>query len=336
MPIAKNPFLRYRILNSCFRNKQKRYWAIQELIDKLCEHDLIVDKRTLERDFESMRHDERLGYKAPIGYDKKEKAFYYTNPNFTIDSVPLTNEDLQVLTVATNIIQQYKGIKLVEQFEGMVDKLSKMVNHATKPDRQKVFAFEESPYYKGHDYFDVVLHAINNKQPLVVTYRKFAGEKDDAHVLHPYFMKEYRGRWYVLGHSEARHYTVTLALDRIIKIKEAHVTFRENKVMKPKEYFQHVLGITLGKGPVEEIELWFSPALAPYLKTQHLHHTQKTVRDDHAGLVITLKLIPNPELLQLLLGYCGDVKVLKPLSFKEKYEQAIRKGLAIQEALGRD
>ena len=130
----------------------------------------------------------------------------------------------------------------------------------------------------------------------------------------------------MLGHSEARHYSVTLALDRIIKLKDANVTFKENKALKAKEYFQHTIGITVGKGEVETIVLWFSPAMAPYIKTQHLHHTQKTVRDDHDGLEISLRLIPNPELLQLLLSYCGNVKVLKPESLREKFREMIEKG----------
>lgn len=72
------------------------------------------------------------------------------------------------------------------------------------------------------------------------------------------------------------------------------------------------LGITLGKGPVEEIELWFSKTMAPYIKTQHLHHTQKTVHEDETGLIITLKLIPNPVLTQLILSYGAEITVLKP------------------------
>jgi predicted DNA-binding transcriptional regulator YafY len=140
-------------------------------------------------------------------------------------------------------------------------------------------------------------------------------------------MKEFRNRWYVLGYSEARHFIITLALDRIIKLKEANTAFKENKKLKPKEYFKHTLGITLGKGPVEDIELWFSPTMAPYIKTQHLHHTQKTIHEDKHGLTINLKLIPNPELLQLLLSYCGNVKVLAPVSLKEKYREDISKGM---------
>lgn len=327
MPINKNAYLRYRILNTCFTNRQKRYWSMDELIAALREHDLIAYKRTLERDFETMRHDERLGYFAPIRYDKSEKGYCYIDPTFTIDQVPLTEEDLQALTLATNILHQYKSVKLVQQFEGMVDKLGKVVNHLKQPQNNKLIAFENTPYYKGREFFDVVLKAITEQQPLCITYRKFNGLINDDHILHPYFLKEYRGRWYVLGYSEARKIILTLGLDRFVQVTATDVPFKENKTLKPRQYFEHTLGITLGKGPVEEIELWFSPLLAPYIKTQHLHHTQKTVREDETGLVISLKLIPNPELTQLILSYGADVKVLKPVSLKESIARILERAM---------
>ena len=317
MPHVKNAYLRYRILNSCFTNRQKRYWTIAELLEKLVAHDILVEKRTLEADFEMMRHDERLGYHAPITYDKKEKAFFYNDPHFSIDHVPLTEEDLQALTLAANILHQYKSVKLVQQFEGMVDKLGKVVTHLKQPQNNKLIAFEHAPYYKGREFFDVVLEAITQQQPLCIAYRKFTGTKNDDHVLHPYFLKEYRGRWYVLGFGETRQSIITLGLDRFVRVTTAAISFKENKTLKPKEYFQHTLGITLGSGPVEEIELWFSPVQAPYLKTQYVHHTQKIISDDETGLVISLKLIPNPELTQLILSYGAEVKVLKPETLKE-------------------
>jgi predicted DNA-binding transcriptional regulator YafY len=113
-----------------------------------------------------------------------------------------------------------------------------------------------------------------------------------------------------------------------VKVEAAAVSFKENKHLKPKEYFQHTLGITLGRGPVEDIELWFSPAQAHYIKTQYLHHTQKTISENENGLTISLKLIPNPELTQLLLSYGAEVKVLKPVELKESvrkiYEKAVK------------
>lgn len=327
MGIAKDPYLRYRILNNCLNNKSKRYWSLRELVQELESQDFQVDSRTVERDIEVMRHDERLGYKAPIAYDRKQRGYYYTDRNFDIDKLPLTAEDLETLTVANNILQQYRGVQLVKQFEGVMDKLGKMVDHLKRPHEVKVIAFENSRYYKGRDFFDALLHAITQQQPLSITYRKFMGDRDDVHVFHPYFMKEYHERWYVLGYSEARNNVITLGLDRITHIENASIAFRENKSLKPKEYFQYTLGITLGKAPAEEIILWFSALLAPYVKTQHLHHTQKTVSEDENGLVISLKLIPNPELTQLILGYGADVKVLKPESLKEQVRNVLMKAL---------
>jgi predicted DNA-binding transcriptional regulator YafY len=331
MPKTEKPTIRYRIINACFTNRQKRYWTIEELMEKLQAFDLVAYRRTVERDLFMMRHDQLLAYEAPIVYDKREKAYHYSDANFTIERMPLTAEDLEVLTLIINIMQQYKGVKLVDQFEGVVDKLSKVVEHLNYAGKQNILGFEKNPYYKGYDYFDTIYQAILNKQPLRITYRKFNGDKDDIHTLHSYFMKEYKGRWYVLGHSDARHYTITLGLDRINKLQHADAPYKENKVLKPKEYFEHTIGVTLGKGKPEEIELLFSPVLAPYIKTQHLHHTQKTIRDNADGLLITLKLIPNPELLQLLLSYCGDVKVIKPLQLREQFIEKIRKGMVMNE-----
>lgn len=328
MGAGKNPYLRYRIIHSCLTDARQKFWSIQALIDRLQPHDLMVDKRSLERDLEAMRYDERLGYFAPIAYNRKEKGYHYTNPNFNIDKLPLTSEDLEALALATNILHQYKSSKLIQHFDGLVDKLGKVVNHLKQPQNNKLIAFENTPYYKGREFFDAVLQAITDQQPLRILYRKFDRTQNDEHVLHPYFLKEYRGRWYVLGYSEARQQIITLGLDRFVKADAAAVPFQENKTLKPRQYFEHTLGITLGKGPVEGVELWFSPVMAPYIKTQHVHHTQKTVREDETGLVIMLKLIPNPELTQVILSYGAEVKVVKPISLKESiariWERAVK------------
>ena len=86
--------MRYRIIHACLSSKVKTYWTIKELIEKLAAHDLVAEKRSIERDFEAMRFDERLAYMAPIKYSKLHKGYYYTDPHFTIDTAPLTEEDL--------------------------------------------------------------------------------------------------------------------------------------------------------------------------------------------------------------------------------------------------
>lgn len=94
----KLPSVRYRIIDQCLRNKTQRFWPKTELLRKLEELDLHVGPRTLERDIQDMKYDERLAFFAPIEF-KKHHGYYYTNPDFSIalNFGPKEYEALKVL-----------------------------------------------------------------------------------------------------------------------------------------------------------------------------------------------------------------------------------------------
>lgn len=87
---------------------------------------------------------------------------------------------------------------------------------------------------------------------------------------------------------------------------------------------------------MEDIILWFSPAQGHYLKTQHLHASQQILQDDEEGLVVSLKLIINYELVSLLLSFCPDVSVTAPVSLRDKLDALMAKGREVngREAAG--
>jgi hypothetical protein len=51
--VRKQSTMRYRILHACLR--AMRCWFIEELIEKMTGHDLIAEKRSVERDYEAQR-----------------------------------------------------------------------------------------------------------------------------------------------------------------------------------------------------------------------------------------------------------------------------------------
>jgi predicted DNA-binding transcriptional regulator YafY len=336
MAAGKNPYVRYQVINACFTNKQKRYWTKAELIQHLEQYDFIVSARTLDFDLEMMRHDERLKFFAPIAFSRKERAYYYTDPAYSINTLQLSDEHLRAFSSIVDLLQQFRGSKMVQEFEGALDKIVRGVDvlRRQKLRSAPVIHAEKAPYYKGLEYLDVVMRAIDERQCLRIAYQKFTKQKPEDHVFHPYLLKEYKGRWYVLGHSEARQQVITLALDRMEKIQPEPVPYKPNTKLNANEFFKHTLGITHAQGPVEEVVLWFSPALGPYIKTQHLHASQQIVKDDKDGLVIRLKLIINYELTSLLLSFCPEVCVLQPLALKEKLDGLLVEGRKVNERKG--
>lgn len=329
MSAGKNPILRYKIIDQCLSSKRKKKWKPEELIEEFSAFDLQVELRTLKHDMKNMRENEQLGYFSPIAYCRKEKGYYYTQDGYSIYGDRLSQNDIMALTFNLNLLQQFEGSEIIEQTKHIVQKLSKS-NKLARPGgkvKTTVLNMNPQPYYKGIGYLNVLLEAIFNSQPLCIGYRKFNDEKATDHIFHPYQFKMYNNRLYIRGFSQKHKEVIVLALDRIESIKEENIPYRDDIALDDKEYFQHTIGITKGKGPVEEIQLAFTPEQGHYIKTLHLHHTQEIIKDDSNGLVVTLQLIQNYELCQLLLSYTPNVTVLKPLTLKKKIVEMLKLGL---------
>jgi len=330
MPSGKNPFLRYRIINACLTNKQKRYPTLEELRHALAEEDIYVEKRAIENDLEAMRYDKRLGYHAPIAFCRTNYGYHYTDPDYTIDKLPLSSEEVEAFGLIVESFRRFRGAQVLQQVEGMFDKLDKVVMQQLKTKSrpsQPVVDFEKVPYSKGIGHFDMLYQAIIKKQPVNISYRRFDHTVPTKHLFHPYLLKEYKFRWYVLGYSEKRKGKNLFALDRIINISKRKVPFRPNTGIDLQKYFEHTIGVTIGNTDVKEVRLWCSPTQGHYLKTQHLHATQQIVSEDRTGMVVSLKLIPNYELLQMLLAFGPEVEVLEPASLREQMKEALSKSM---------
>ncbi len=110
------------------------------------------------------------------------------------------------------------------------------------------------------------------------------------------------------------------ALDRMHSVKVNALAYEENTTLKADDYFKNIIGVTLqADATTEIIELEFSALRAPYVTTKFIHHSQKIIEQKEDGkIIIQLKVITNLELESVILSFGCDVKVLKPLSLKDK------------------
>jgi predicted DNA-binding transcriptional regulator YafY len=334
MPAPKSQVMRYKIINACLTNKQKPYPTLEEIRQTLAHSDIRIERRALEADLEAMRYDKRLGYNAPIAFDRKNKGYYYTDPDYSIEKLPLTTEEIEAFQLIVEAFKRFKGAKVLSHVEGMFDKLDKVVMQQVKKKKSvvnyPVADFEKMPYSKGIEYFDKLYEAIVRQQPVLISYRRFDEQRSTEHLFHPYLLKEYKFRWYVLGYSEKRKGKLILALDRMEHITpQRKVAFKPYKGVDMQNYFDHTIGVTINTTGVKEIRVWFSAAQGNYLKTQHLHATQQIVADDSSGLIVSFKLIPNYELMQTLLAFGPECKVLEPASLQAQLKDMLRKSMEL-------
>ncbi len=318
MPANKEALIRYRIINHSLRNRQKFYPSLDELI-RACENALgkPVSKRTVQADLEAMRYDEQLGFKAPIVYDPKERGYTYGDPDFSIDNIPLTGEDVEALEFATKILEQFKGIDLFQPLNGAIEKISQSVklNRHLYPEQEDYIEVERSPGYQGQEFLAPIAKAIREKRILKINYSSFKENESKEHPYLPLILKEYKSRWYTLGFHEKKEKIITFALDRIIGVKETEKFSKANPNFSSKNYFKYSFGITsTAKDEPEDVEIWFSPKQAPYIKSQPIHPSQRTLKENSKGLWVSLKVYPSYELISQILGYGSSAQVKKPKS----------------------
>lgn len=308
----QHAYRRYMEIDRCL-NSKKKYWTKQELLQALRDKDFDISESTLEKDIKNMRWETSLPFQnAPIKYISKIRPYHYSE-EFSI-SIPVDDEELHALDVAVRTLNQFKDIEYFSQFAGAVDKVIRFVKQAKinhEGNNQTFILFEKVPYLKGYEYLDNILNAIENRKCIQLDYRVF-GQELYTVELHPYFVKEFHNRWYVVGYSVKKNDLRTFALDRIQYIAPSQTIYIPNNFADPENYFKDCIGINFMNRKIEKVTLFFTPFQGNYVKTQHLHRSQVIIKDDTEGLVIELNIIVNYELKMLIMSFGDQVKVLGP------------------------
>ncbi len=320
-----NPYIRYRIINSLLANGRSA--SAKKMMDACGEAlGISVSKRTIEKDIENMRYDTRLNFNAPIVYDHYLKGYKYEQPGFTIDSIGLSDEEVETLKFAATILKQFRHTEFLEQYEGAVQKIISTINEsnlANKDYDMSFIEFESAPLIKGTEHFKPLIEHIKEKHVLKVTYRSFDSKEPKNYTLHPHMLKEYRNRWYLVAWHEEEKKFKTFALDRIQSIERTYMKSFHAGVTDFERLFRDSVGITrLDKAP-EEILVAFSKRQASYIATQPLHDTQMLLREEGGRYIFSFNIVPTFEFTAALLGWSAEVEVLGPEWYREELSQKI-------------
>jgi predicted DNA-binding transcriptional regulator YafY len=332
MATNKNAVLRYKTLDRCLQNTGRKYSfddLLNEVNNALFEDDPKssgINTRQLRSDIQFMRSES--GYCAPIEseiYNGKKHVYYYSDPKFSIHNSPLNETEAKQMKSALDLFQRFSGSPGFE----WVEEINVLLKNKFGGGNDKVISFETNIDYSGYKWISPLFNAIIQKKALKVTYTPFTSETF-CFIFHPYYLKQYNNRWFIYGlNQELNISTWNLSLDRIDEIIIDKTPYKDTN-FDWENYFSDIIGVTRYEKEVETIELLFNKKRSKYVETKPLHETQVSKMSDE-GLYVRLKLIPNPELEQVILSFGEDVKVISPLSFQKNISNRIHKMFQIYE-----
>ena len=336
MATNKNAQLRYQILDRCFSNFQKRY-EIEDLRNEVNEQlkdiaDTWVSDRQIREDIRYMR--DRMSWRAPIvayPYDGKKCYYRYSDPNFSIYNNELSVDEVKKLQTVIDMLSRFRGTATNVWLEEVISNLE--YRFGLKYNAEHLISFEQNEQLKGIEYLADIIDATINHQPLNITYLTFRG-KDMLMTIHPYYVKQYNGRWFLYGLNDVRNEISNLALDRIQSYEKSDKPFKKNEQIDFSTYFDDVMGATIPNEDVakEAIGLQFSANRFPYVISKPIHKSQRVV--DKSNCVVEIQVRPTRELDQQLFSFIPDVEVLYPEWYKqrimEKIEENLKKYLSMK------
>lgn len=323
MIASKNAILRYRIIDKCIRSSAYPFPSKEEL-RAACEAELYGSSKganicdsTIEKDIFAMRNE----HDAPIKFSRRHSGYYYEDPNYTIDDIPLNEKDIDAIRMATNVLYQFKNSSLFENFDFAISKIIDRVNISKNVNDKAVdnfVQFEKVSKVLGGEYLETLLEAIKKKKKVQFEYQSFANTEKSLRRIHPYLLKEYRHRWYLIGKSEIKNRIQTFGLDRLQDLTVLDDKFSKETSFKPDLFFKHSIGITANVGEPEKIIIETQELLSKYLLSQPLHESQKYLGSNEENKhQFSYFLLPTYELKMQLLGYGDEVKILEPKSLVE-------------------
>ncbi|MFN8309228.1 MAG: WYL domain-containing protein [Chitinophagales bacterium] len=322
MPLNRDAYSRYRLIDA--RLRKKPYPTLEQLQEYVGDQlDKPLPRRTLQLDLQEMRYNQSLKFEAPIIYDRAERTYRYSDPDYSIHNLPVTADDLHGLDFAISILDQFKQFPAINEFEDAIRKIADTVRfNREQQGEEKIIQFDRPNSYRGIEFMDVVVRAIREKRRLRLHYRRFEDKESREHLIEPFLVREFKSRFYLIGNavSAKGEKVLTFAFDRFVEVALTDKNF-DGKKFDPEKFYSSVFGITSGGGNAEKIELSFLPAQGKYVLSQPLHHSQQLVKETASETRIALFVAVNPELVMQLLSYGSNVKVIKPASLAKKIKE---------------
>ena len=332
MPNNKNALIRYKYLDELLSDRH-HYYDIHDLTE-MCNERLYEDgfpevtQRCIEKDIVFMQE---APFNAEIERFRKgsKNCIRYAKSSFSIFHKELSDEECNLIREVLNTIGQFNGIANFEWLDSL------KVGLGLK-ERPKIIWFSNNPHLQNSNLLGVLFDYISNKVVVKLEYHRFKDNIRKEFVIHPYLLKQYNDRWYVIGATDVENKILTFAMDRIDKV----TALPEKKYCECQEdlteRFSDIVGVTLyDNRTVERILFWTSEQAKEYVKTKPIHESQILYKNEReqelrerypklkGGYFFSIDCIPNYELVRELSSFGKELIVLSPESImKQVFERA--------------
>lgn len=170
-----------------------------------------------------------------------------------------------------------------------------------------------------------IVGAMKDGKAVEMTYQSYSRSEPSTFTLHPYCLKLFRQRWYLLGRSENYDHPRIYSLDRIINLDVLDKPLSLPDGFDAEDFFSRYFGIiTSTETRVEIVEIKVDSDQVKYFRSLPLHPSQQETEADDGSSIFKYRLVPTFDFKQEILSHGQSVEILSPESLRDEIHADIK------------
>lgn len=199
--------------------------------------------------------------------------------------------------------------------------LNAMVGNSRKL-KERVL-LEDMP--SGRNYLEDIIKAMRDNRIISISYYSFNTEEYHEFDIHPYFVKAFKKRWYVVAYSPGTDDIRCYALDRMENVTISEETFKLPEDLDPAEYFKDCFGIiNYEDSEVQKVVLKVDAFQSNYIRNLPLQTSQKETERTDEYSIFEYHLKPEFDFEQEIFSNMDTMEVLEPQWLREDIAEKLR------------
>ena len=279
--------------------------------------------RTVQRDLDYMKN--TLG--APIESDWR--GYRYTEPNFFIKSIPITEGEAFSVAVLNPLLEQYRNTPLEKQLRSVFQKITQCLPEKITVDTSflnpKITFIPDRTENINPSFFKTIFDSLKEMRTISFNYRPLQKATFMERAIDPYHVVCQRGNWYVIGLCHDKGDVRIFSFSRMKNVRLTEKHFSLPKSFNPNDYFDAEMGVWLSDKTPLEVELLFSVEIGTYAKNRIWHSEQVVEERADGSVYVKFKTTQKQELLRWILGQGHTVKVLAPPELVEDVKEELER-----------
>jgi len=316
---------------SKYRSKLRHLLAIDSAIKAggypNCEQlarELEMSGRTVRRNIEFLR--DELG--APIEYDARHRGWTYTQRDWSLPGLRLTEGELLGLALAQMALQCYRGTPLQRHVEKLTRKIQAALPEEVNVDAAGLASLFEfslgptAPFKPEH--WETLAQAASKRHTVWMRYHTLWKHEETTRKVDPYLLRCYRGDWYLIGFDHLRSALRIFNIARIIELRDTGCDFDFNPAFDAASFFKGTFKVSR-RLERHKVKIRFSGVAARLVAEKQWHASQKLTPKKDGSILFEMTVADLDEVLSWVLSFGAMAEVIGPQELRKGVVNNIRR-----------